>query len=188
MRAFVKRHCPRLAIMDGTLFGNIFDQETIDTVLVEMGTLLRSPYRILRKRAVEFLDALLPGFTLSTTDLWTDIPEGSKKSLSLGEFTALSSSIMAEVYLWLALRDDKSAILGANVYDIRPTSLDARAFLEAAADRGCPIVLQCSSRSCTARFVARRFRTVRRWAARSARSEPAACSIDRTSSCLTRSP
>ena len=144
VRAFVKRHCPRLAIMDGTLFGNIFDQETIDTVLVEMGTLLRSPYRILRKRAVEFLDALLPGFTLSTTDLWTDIPEGSKKSLSLGEFTALSSSIMAEVYLWLALRDDKSAILGANVYDIRPTSLDARAFLEAAADRGCPIVLQCS--------------------------------------------
>ena len=144
VRAFVKKHCPRLAIMDGTLFGNIFDQKTIDTVLVEMGMLLRSPYRILRKRALEFLDAMFPGFTLSTADLWTDIPDGSQKSLSLNELTALSSSIMAELYLWLALRDDRSAILGANVYDIRPTSLDARALLEAAAERGCPVVLQCS--------------------------------------------
>ncbi len=142
--AYVQQHCPRLAIKDGAIFGNIFDQEAIDQVLVEMAHLLRSPYRILRKRTTEFLDALFPGFALPTADLWTDVPDGAQKSLSLSEFTGLSSSILAEVYLWLALRNERSAVLGANVYDIRPTSLDARAFLDAAAEHGCPIVLQCS--------------------------------------------
>jgi len=144
VRGYVKTHSPRLAIKDGSIFGNIYDQEAIDTVLVEMGTLLRSPYRILRKRAIDFLDQQFPGFALPTEDLWTDVPDGAQKALSLSEFTGLSSSIMAEIYLWLALRNERAAILGANVYDIRPTSLDARAFLEAAAERGCPIVLQCS--------------------------------------------
>ena len=144
VRNYVKAHCPGLAIMDGALFGNIFDRQTTDTVLAEMGVLLRSPYRILRKRTVEFLDALFPGFTLPTADLWPDIPEGARKSLSLSEFTSLSSSIMAEIYLWLALRNERAAVLGANIYDVRPRSVDARALLDAAAERGCPIVLQCS--------------------------------------------
>jgi ribulose-phosphate 3-epimerase len=144
VRAYVAEHCPHLAIKDGAIFGNIFDLPATDAALREIGALLRSPYRILRKRAVEFLDKLFPGFAVPTDALWNDVPEGAKKTLSLGEFTSLSSSIMAEIYLWLALRNEQAAVLGANVYDIRQTSLDARAFLEAAAERGCPIVLQCS--------------------------------------------
>jgi ribulose-phosphate 3-epimerase len=144
VREYVRTHSTRFAVKDGSIFGNIYDKNAIDTVLVELGTLLRSPYRILRKRAIDFLDQQFPGFALPTADLWTDVPEGAQKALSLGEFTGLSSSIMAEIYLWLALRNERAAVLGANVYDIRPTSLDARAFLDAAAERGCPIVLQCS--------------------------------------------
>jgi pentose-5-phosphate-3-epimerase/uridine kinase len=144
VRGYVKEHCPRLAIRDGAIFGNIFDQEATNTAIAEIGALLRAPYRILRKRAIEYLDKLFPGFALPTTDLWSDVPDGAQRSLSLNEFTGLGSSIMAELYLWLSLRNDRSAILGANVYDIRRTSLDARAFLDAAAERGCPIVLQCS--------------------------------------------
>ena len=144
VRTYVNDNCPRLTIKDGTIFGSIFDQSAIDTALVEVGALLRSPYRILRKRAIEFLERLFPAFALPTADLWDDLPADARKTLSLGEFTSLGSSIMAEIYLWLALRNEESAVLGANVYDIRHTSLDSRAFLEAAADRGCPIVLQCS--------------------------------------------
>jgi pentose-5-phosphate-3-epimerase/uridine kinase len=144
VRAYVAEHCPRLSIRDGAIFGNLFDLESTDRVIADVRALLDAPHRILRKRAIEFLDALFPGFALPTADLWTDVPDGAQKSLSLSEFTGLSSSIMAEIYLWLSLRNDQSAVLGANIYDIRPTSLDARAFLDAAADRGCPIVLQCS--------------------------------------------
>ena len=144
IQAFVNKHCPRLSIKDGAVFGDIFDQESVEASMKEISALLRSPYRILRKRAIEFIDKLFPGFALPTAELWSDVPDGAQKTLSLNEFTALSSSIMAELYLWLSLRNERSAILGANVYDIRQTSLDARAFLEAAADRGCPIVLQCS--------------------------------------------
>jgi ribulose-phosphate 3-epimerase len=144
VRAYVNEHCARFTIKDGAIFGNLFDQEATDAVLREMGALLRSPYRILRKRAIEFVDQAFPGFSLPTVDLWSDVPDGAQKSLNLSELTGLSSSIMAEIYLWLALRNERAAVLGANVYDIRAASLDARAFLEAAAERGCPIVLQCS--------------------------------------------
>ena len=143
-QAYFRAHCRHLTIQDGVIFGDLYVPETADEILVEIGALLRSPHRILRKRAVEFLNGLFPGLTLPTTDLWDDVPDGARTTLSLNEFTGLSSSIMAEVYLWLALRNQKSAILGANVYDIRPSSLDARAFLDAAAEHGCPIVLQCS--------------------------------------------
>jgi pentose-5-phosphate-3-epimerase/uridine kinase len=144
VRAYVEEHCPHLAIKDGALFGNIFDEASTDIALREMRALLRSPYRILRKRAIEFLDKLFPGFALPTSELWKELPDGAQKSLTLSELTGLSASIMAEIYLWLAMRNERSAVLGANVYDIRATSLDARAFLEAASERGCPIVLQCS--------------------------------------------
>lgn len=143
-RAYVKEHCRHLEIMDGAIFGNFYAPDTFDATRIEMASLLRAPHRILRKRAIQFIDESFPGFTLPTSELWTDVPDGAQKTLSLSEFTGLSSSIMAEIYLWLALRNERSAVLGATIYDIRPTSLDARAFLEAAADRGCPIVLQCS--------------------------------------------
>lgn len=144
VRAYVAEHAPQFAIRDGAIFGNLFDLTAIQTTLPQIGALLRSPYRILRKRAIEYLDNLFPSFAIPSAELWPDVPKGAKKSLSFSEFTGLSASIMAEIYLWLALRNERAAVLGANVYDVRPTSLDARAFLEAAADRGCPIVLQCS--------------------------------------------
>lgn len=143
-RAYFVSHCKHLAIRDGSIFGNLFDPTATSAVVEEIGSLLRSPFRILRKRAIEFLDDGLPGLALPSASLWPDVPDDAQKSLSVNEFTGLSSSIMAEIYLWLALRNERSAVLGANVYDIRPGSLDARAFLDAAAEHGCPIVLQCS--------------------------------------------
>lgn len=144
VREYVEKHCRHLHIKDGTLFGNVYDRGAFDAILKELATLLRSPHRLLRKRVIQFIDESFPGFAVRTEELWPDVPPNSKTTLSLGELTGLSSSIMAEVYLWLALRNDRAAVLGANVYDIRSTSLDARAFLDAAAERGCPIVLQCS--------------------------------------------
>jgi ribulose-phosphate 3-epimerase len=144
VRSYVADKCRHLRIMDGALFGNVFGAEAAHDLMSELAALLQAPQRILRKRAIEFISDSFPGFTLPTAALWTELPHGARTSLSLGEFTSLSSSIMAEIYLWLALRNENAAVLGANVYDIRSSSLDARAHLEAAAERGCPVVLQCS--------------------------------------------
>ena len=52
---------------------------------------------------------------------------------------------MAEIYLWLHLRGDASAILGANVYDIdKNNSLDIEAILESSSNKQTPVVLQSS--------------------------------------------
>jgi ribulose-phosphate 3-epimerase len=76
--------------------------------------------------------------------LWDDVPHGAQEQIPLETFVEISPTILGEVYLWLALRNEASAILGANVYDIRSQSLDCNAYLSAASERGTPIVLQGS--------------------------------------------
>ena len=61
----------------------------------------------------------------------------------MSEVLEIQPSILSEIYLWLNLRGENSAI-GANVYDITNNSNDCYAYLSASFNNKTPIVLQAS--------------------------------------------
>ncbi len=134
-----------LKLMDGQVFGNCVSHgKTAQAVQDELSQLLNSPERLVRKKTVHFIEEHFPALQLRTQNLWENIPEGSKQTITLKELMSLSPTILAEVHLWSALRGDCKSVLGANVYDIRPESIDCYAFLKAACELSAPIVLQSS--------------------------------------------
>ncbi|MBT6036085.1 MAG: hypothetical protein HOH18_06365, partial [Kordiimonadaceae bacterium] len=84
-----------------------------------------------------------PDLKLDVSEFWPDLKE-SDKQISLQTISRISPSILSEIYLWLSIREEPSAVLGANIYDISENSLDCRAYLEETARRHTPIVLQSS--------------------------------------------
>lgn len=131
---------------DGHLFAKfMYDQ---DDVVLEAGAQLKkmllSDSRIVRKRANQFIEQFFPSLEIKTEELWSKLPKGAVDKISLQELHKLTPTIFAEVYLWQALRGDESAILGANIYDMRETSIDSKSYLNTAFRRKQPIVLQAS--------------------------------------------
>ncbi len=145
-REFMAKNCQHLRLKDGYIFTDFLsgDGPKTQQALKELKMLLSSPIRILRKRATQFIQQYLTGFSIPTEKLWKDLPQGHEKSVTLNSLVSMEPTILGEVYLWLALREENSAVLGANVYDIRENSLDASAHIAAAADKRRPVVLQSS--------------------------------------------
>lgn len=143
---FIQKHCPDFLVLDGYLQCPKFSREaqTWDRILQQIELMLKSPLRLVRKRITQFLQNNLPELSLPVQQLWQNVPSESAERISLDAYTALSPSILAELYLWLAIRDDHSAILGSNIYDIRKNSADCHAYLQAASERSTAIVLQAS--------------------------------------------
>ncbi|MDO8520184.1 MAG: class II fructose-bisphosphate aldolase, partial [Deltaproteobacteria bacterium] len=143
---FVKNNCPDFSVMDGYLHCSKAggDVQAWDRIVPQIAAMLSGSCRLVRKRGMEFIQKYFPELSLEASKIWEDLPPGAKKHISLDALTSLSPTILAEIYLWLALRDDHSAVLGANIYDIRKNSLDCSAYLEAAAQAGTALVLQGS--------------------------------------------
>lgn len=145
-KAFVETQCPRFSVKDGYLFSEFLygDDVMVREGLSQLKRMLRAKNRIVRKRAIEFITKCFPLLELPTNELWDNLPKDARKTVYLEEFTRLSPSVLAEVYLWLSIRKERSSILGCNIYDVRERSIDSRAYLEAAGKNGVPIILQGS--------------------------------------------
>lgn len=146
MANYVNTHSRYFVLKDGVLFSQFMyeSEDKVKEALEELRGFLLSPLRLLRKRATQFIFRYFPDLVLSSQDIWYDLPSDAKSNILLEDWIRLGPSIFAELYLWLGLRHQPSAILATNVYDIGANSLDARAFLQTAAHRQSPIVLQNS--------------------------------------------
>lgn len=134
------------SMKDGNLFSRFMFGSEVDITeaLKELKAMMLSPIRLLRKRAYQFVGEFIPSLALKTRDLWSNLDARAADEITLENLHRLGPSIMAEVYLWLTLRDEPASVLGANIYDVRSESLDARAYLSLATDRSAPVLLQSS--------------------------------------------
>ncbi|MBO6979383.1 MAG: hypothetical protein JJ837_08135 [Prochlorococcus marinus XMU1428] len=116
----------------------------------ELRSFLLSPNRHLRKRTFEYLCRTYPDLQVDSSklikcfDLSCDDNQSGGK-IAFNKLHRLLPSIFAEIYLWMELRGDKSAILGANVYDIDSSrSYDISGLIKSAFSESKPIVIQSS--------------------------------------------
>lgn len=146
LRLFVKNNCPDFVVLDGYLQCSKVTHDALAwrRIVDQIAAMLGSDSRLVRKRTTQFIERYFPGLSLQVSQLWDDVPLGAREHISLNALTLISPSILAELYLWLALREDHSAVLGANIYDIRKNSVDCRAYLKAVASRQTAIVFQGS--------------------------------------------
>ena len=114
-----------------------------DTIVKSLYQALRSKNRLLRKRAYQFIIRSYGDLKLNVDHIWPDFT-GTGKSISFSNLCDFQPSIMGEIYLWQTIAGYQSAILGANVYDISQSSLDASGHLMAARKEGVPVILQAS--------------------------------------------
>ena len=115
----------------------------------DLRKMLNSNNRSLRKRAFQYIEKDEPSLQINAKDLLKiyEINTDSfiRENIPLSEIQKFYPSIMAEIYLWLHLRGDKSALLGANVYDLDPSrSLDIDGILKASIKKDVPLILQSS--------------------------------------------
>lgn len=135
-------------MVDSFLFENQ-DQHDLNKVIDDLKNMLKSSNRIIRKRAFEYINNDQNGLEINTKEFLKineiECEHVDKETFPLADLPSLYPSIMAEIYLWLHLRGDASAILGANVYDIdKNNSLDIEAILESSSNKQTPVVLQSS--------------------------------------------
>ena len=108
-------------MIDSFLFENQ-DQHDLNKVIDDLKNMLNSSNRIIRKRAFEYINNDQNGLEINTKEFLKineiEFEYVDKETFPLADLPSLYPSIMAEIYLWLHLRGDASAILGANVYDI----------------------------------------------------------------------
>jgi ribulose-phosphate 3-epimerase len=147
LHEFITKNCPDFINLDGYFHCSDFQGSTTtdwERIKKQLETMLRSDIRLVRKRAIQFIKRQFPSFTLPVAKLWNPPPNSAMERIDLDSLTAISPTILAEVYQWMALRGENSAILGANIYDIRSESIDCQAYLSAASMANTPVVLQCS--------------------------------------------
>ena len=102
---------------------------SIDKCLSDLKNMLKSKNRIVRKRAFEYIVNDQNGLEINTKEFLSlngiDSNIVSREKFPLADLPTLYPSIFAEIYLWLNIRGDYSAILGSNIYDIdKENSLD----------------------------------------------------------------
>ena len=142
----VEENLPDFAVLDSYLhcFSIGDSSRTWERIITQISMMLLSPSRLLRKKTVQFIQKYFPDLDLETSKLWDNLPPGAQTHITLDTLVSISPSILAEVYLWLSIRDKNEAILGANIYDIRKRSTDCLAYLEASSAKDTAIVLQGS--------------------------------------------
>jgi ribulose-phosphate 3-epimerase len=142
---FVRTNCPNFISLDNHIFCPAFslDKQRGAKILAELRLMLQSNNRMLRKKAYRFIQQKAPDLKIDVSALWLDLKD-SDKQISLQTISKISPSILSEIYLWLSIREDPSAVLGANIYDISEDSLDCSAYLGETARRHTAIVLQSS--------------------------------------------
>ena len=111
--------------------------------------MLKSDNRTVRKRSFNYICQECPFISLKINDFLNCFQIDDKindyQTINLEEIKYLYPSILAELYLWQEIREDNSAILGANVYDLKGDfSLDSLGILSGAAETQVPVVLQSS--------------------------------------------
>ena len=106
--------------------------------------MLLNQNRLLRKRISQFILDTFPNLKVNTSKYWEDIKSENNRLINFSEIIDLQPSILSEIYLWINLRGDNSAILASNIYDIRGSSVDCYAFLASSIKNKTPIVLQAS--------------------------------------------
>jgi ribulose-phosphate 3-epimerase len=134
-----------IKVLDTHIFlkGSLEEEENLNDFLETLRSLLRSKNRLLRKRVVQFIERQFGIIELPINKIWESF-EGHKSTISITDLTLMQPTIMAELYLWMSIRNLPSAILGANVYDISRNSLDAYGHLKAAINQNAPVILQAS--------------------------------------------
>ncbi len=135
-------------LIDGFLFESQ-KKHNLNDVIIDLRSMLNSSNRIIRKRAFEYIVNDQNGIEINTKEFLAingiEFEDIEKTTFPLAEMPSFYPSIMAEIYLWLHIRGDASAVLGANVYDINDDqSLDVEAILECASNYETPVVLQSS--------------------------------------------
>jgi len=145
VRRLVEKECPDFIYLDGHIQCKVhISLDNFSVISGQLASMLGSNVRLLRKRATQFILNEFPNLELEASKFWQKLKTNKKKHVSLSNITELAPSILSEIYLWLAIRGDNSAILGANIYDIRSNSSDCAAYMAATKKNGTAIVLQAS--------------------------------------------
>lgn len=121
----------------------------IGTIIKELKILLSSDNRTVRKRAFQYIQEESPFLSISENKFIKCFGIKEQKEnpqdIQIRDLPKYYPTIMAELYLWQHIRGDSSAILGANIYDLKGAlSIDAQGVLEATSDKQTAVVLQAS--------------------------------------------
>lgn len=145
VKKFVEKYCKDFIYLDEKIYckKNI-QSNNFSKLEPQLKKMLSSKNRLMRKRVSQFIIDIFPNLKLETSRYWNDIKEKNSRLVNYSEIIELQPSILSEVYLWLNLRGENSAILASNIYDIKETSLDCYAFLSSSFKNKTPIVLQAS--------------------------------------------
>lgn len=145
IKRFVKKHCKFLKVFDTFLFLDKFvlESKSINILLKDIETILSSRNRLIRKRGIQFILKNFGMINLNSKKLWPKI-QLLDKNISLNKLIDFSPSILAELYLWMTIKDTPSSVLAANIYDISEDSLDCKGILKSSINNKTPIVLQSS--------------------------------------------
>jgi ribulose-phosphate 3-epimerase len=142
---YIKNNCPDFKILDSFLHSSISHLDVKwKSVVGQLALMMRSSNRLLRKRAIEFIEYRFPDFKIPLSEAWPSIGGGVSDNISIKEIRNTYPSIMSEVLLWQSIRGGSSAILGANIYDIRDESIDTQAHFKAATNRKTAVIIQSS--------------------------------------------
>ena len=116
-----------------------FENCSNSSLINDLNLMLAHENRTVRKSAFNYILHTAPELKINITL--------DKRSIEvdLFAFPRILPTIMSEIYLWQTLRAEKSAILGANIYDIDDyKSLDINALLAASKKESSPVVIQSS--------------------------------------------
>ena len=142
---FVEKNCPDFKVLDSFLYSSVtFLDEKWESIVEQIGLMLKSKNRLLRKRTFQFIKLRFPDLSVSTQSIWPDLAGDKEQTITIDELNKTYPTLMAEIFMWMTLRNEKSAVLGANIYDIRNGSLDSEAHLKKASEFNCPVILQSS--------------------------------------------
>ncbi len=145
VKNFVKKYCKDFSYFDE----RIYEKKNIQSknfyeISIQIQKMLNSRNRLMRKKISQFIIEKFPNLKVNISRYWNTCYKTKKKYVNYAETLEIQPSILSEVYLWLNLRGENSAILGANIYDINKSSLDCLAYLSSSFENKTPIVLQAS--------------------------------------------
>ena len=145
VKFMINNSCKDFVYLDESLYCKKNIQSNNFTKLKKQITkMLSSENRLMRKKICQFLLERFPGLKVNVADYWNDQSIKQKKIVNFSEILEIQPSILAEIYLWMNIRGDSSAILGANIYDIVDSSIDCYSYLSSSFKNKTPVVLQVS--------------------------------------------
>lgn len=141
---FINKNTRTFKCLDGQIYIiPKFKKDIYNNIIrKDIFNLLNNPKRIIRKSIINFLISNNLIDELECSKLWPK--ENLKGTISLKKFINISPTILSDIYFWMNIKNKNSAILAANIYDIRKDSLDISAYLKTSQKFSKPIVLQSS--------------------------------------------